>query len=193
MRTSLSRAFVALWSTAALAAAASPPADAAVTPVGKPIQWAACPDVDGWQCATVRVPKDYSHPGAGSFKLAVTRLPASDPAHRIGSLFVNYGGPGADAVASTQSFGADLFAGLTSRFDLVAFDPRGTGATVPSIDCHVDQRKVGLIAQPFTTPENLDAPALIRQDQGYVNACYRNNRGVLPYVTTANVARDMDG
>src|SRR3954470_12579977 len=144
MRITLRRALVALVSSAALAAAAKPGADAANNNAGKPIQWAAGPDVEGgWQCATVRVPKDYSHPGAGSFKLAVTRLPASDPAHRIGSLFVNYGGPGADAVASTQSFGADLFAGLTSRFDLVAFDPRGTGATVPSIDCHVDQRKVG--------------------------------------------------
>ena len=61
-------------------------------------------------------------------KIAVTRLPARK-AHRTGALFINYGGPGGDAVATTQAIGADLFGAVNDHFDLVAFDPRGVGET----------------------------------------------------------------
>src|SRR5581483_3080065 len=42
-----------------------------------------------FQCATVTVPLDYRHPSGRKIKLAVLRLPASEPSKRIGSLFVN--------------------------------------------------------------------------------------------------------
>ena len=127
-----------------------------------------------------------------STKIAVTRLPAQDQAHRIGALFINYGGPGGDAVARTQAIGADLFGAVNDRFDLVAFDPRGVGQSSPSIDCKVNQETEGLYSAPFTTPENLDVNALLAKDKAYVKRCVALNKGILPYVSTANVARDMD-
>ncbi|HEY3613389.1 MAG TPA: alpha/beta hydrolase, partial [Gaiellales bacterium] len=145
----------------------------------------------GWQCATFKVPKDYAHPGAGSLKLAVTRLPASDPAHRIGGLFVNPGGPGGSAVDFAQG-DADLFAPFNDHFDIVAFDPRGTGASQDAIDCKVNQETQGLYSAPFTTPENLDVKALVAKDRAFVKRCVDLNRSILPYVSTANAARDMD-
>ena len=54
-----------------------------------------------------------------------------DQAHRIGALFINYGGPGGDAVATTQAIGVDLFGAVNERFDIVAFDPRGVGESSP--------------------------------------------------------------
>ena len=109
--------------------------------------WGACANTDaaaaGWQCATYKAPLDYNYPGAGSTKIAVTRLPASDQAHRVGSVFINYGGPGGDAVASTQAIGADLFGAVNDHFDLVAFDPRGVGESSPAIDCKVNQETEG--------------------------------------------------
>ena len=146
----------------------------------------------GWECATYKAPLDYDHPGGGFTKIAVTRLPAQDQAHRIGSLFINYGGPGGDAVATTQAIGVDLFGALNDHFDLVAFDPRGVGESSPAIDCKLNQETQGLYSAPFTTPENLDLNALLAKDKFLVKRCVALNKKILPHASTANVARDMD-
>ena len=91
-----------------------------------------------------------------------------------------------------HAFGAELFADLNQRFDIVGFDPRGTGQSSNPIDCRVNQETEGLYAQPFTTPYNLDVGAWRARARGYVEACLRNNRGIFRYASTADVARDMD-
>ena len=156
------------------------------------LSWQECPSAPGFQCTTAKVPKDYANPGKGKIELALTRLPATDRAHRIGSLFVNFGGPGGTAVDTIQAIGKELFAPLNDRFDIVGFDPRGVGQSKPSIDCKVNQETQGIYGQPFTTPENLDVNALVHKDQTYIQRCLALNGGILPYVSTANVARDMD-
>ena len=57
----------------------------------------------GFQCGTVKVPLDYSHPAAGTIDIALNRMPATDQAHRIGSLLTNPGGPGASGISFLQS------------------------------------------------------------------------------------------
>ena len=157
------------------------------------IDWQPCADAAGFDCATFAVPRDYKHPGGKKLDLAVAKLPATDPDHRIGSLFVNYGGPGADAVATTKAVGADLFASLNDRFDIVAFDPRGTGESEDPIDCKANQETLGVYRQPFPTPENLDIRDWVGVNKRYIHRCLKLNPEILPYVSTANVARDMDG
>ncbi len=184
-------AVVAVFALLAMAAPAM-----AGSPAGT-LDWGPCADSDataaGWQCATFKAPKDYGNPGAGFVKIAVTRLPAQDQANRVGAMFINYGGPGGTAVDTTQRIGTDLFGAVNDKFDLVAFDPRGVGESSPSIDCAVNQETEGLYSKPFTTPENLDVKALLAKDKAYVKRCVALNKGILPYVSTANVARDMDG
>jgi hypothetical protein len=51
-------------------------------------------DAAGSQCTEVRVPLDYRHPHGRKIAIAVSRLPARDPAHRRGTLMFNPGGPG---------------------------------------------------------------------------------------------------
>jgi pimeloyl-ACP methyl ester carboxylesterase len=172
---------------AALLAAA--PAGLAKAPA---VDWQPCADADGFDCATYSVPRDYKHPDGRRLDLAVARLPAKDQAHKIGSLFVNYGGPGAAAVATTKAVGADLFGALNDRFDIVAFDPRGTGESQDPIDCKANQETLGVYRQPFTTPENLDVSDWVGVNKRYIKRCLRLNPRILPYVSTANVARDMD-
>jgi pimeloyl-ACP methyl ester carboxylesterase len=178
-------ALVALLVVVAPAMAKSPSADLA---------WGTCADPDaaaaGWECATFKAPLSYGHPGSGSVKLAVTRLPATSA--RTGALFVNPGGPGGSAVDFAQG-NADLFAPFNDHFDIVAFDPRGTGASVPAIDCKVNQETQGIYSAPFTTPENLDVDALLAKDKAYVKRCVDLNKAILPHASTANAARDMDG
>ncbi len=156
------------------------------------LRWSACVDAPGYDCAHVLVPRDYADPAAGNFRLAVVRLPARDQKHRIGSLFVNFGGPGGTGVQTLKSNGKRLFANLNQRFDVVSWDPRGVGESTPAIDCHVDQETAGPFAQPFPTPLNIDATKLVTRVRKYVQRCEQRNRDVLPYVSTANVARDLD-
>ena len=60
------------------------------------VRWEACPtDVSpNFECATVRVPLDYDRPRGRTISLALARLPAGDPEAKIGSIFINPGGPG---------------------------------------------------------------------------------------------------
>lgn len=157
------------------------------------IDWQACEDAEGFECATVEVPRNYGNPDGPTVDLAVVRLPAQDEDARIGSLFVNFGGPGGDAVGTLKAIGAELFASLNDRFDIVGFDPRGTGESEDPIDCQVNQETVGAYRQPFTTPENLDVAAWVNVNRRYVRNCVRlNDWRDLSHATTGNAARDMN-
>ena len=156
------------------------------------LHWRACQDAAGFECAHADVPRDHARPAGPGFRLAVARLPARDHAHRIGSLFVNFGGPGSNDVNTLKANGKTLFARLNRRFDIVSFDPRGVGESRPAIDCAVDQESAGPFAQPFMTPADVDARALVEADRRYLERCRRRNPGVLAHVSTADVARDMD-
>lgn len=156
------------------------------------LAWQACGNA-GAECATATVPRDYETPDGRTLDIAVARVKATDPQKRIGSLFVNFGGPGAPATIYVEAFGADLFKTLSDRFDIVGVDPRGTGRSEGAIDCKVDQESQGIYSQPFTTPLNLNVSELIATDQRYIERCRQlNDADVLPYVSTANTARDMD-
>jgi pimeloyl-ACP methyl ester carboxylesterase len=145
-----------------------------------------------FRCGTVTVPLDYGNPGGAKTRIAVTRLPARDQRDKLGALFINYGGPGADAVKSTQGFGAKLFASYRKRFDLVAIDPRGTGQSKPALNCNTNQERYGLYRQPYVTPDTADEDADLAASSFYANRCLARNAKLAAHVSTANVARDMD-
>ncbi|HYX93711.1 MAG TPA: alpha/beta hydrolase [Geodermatophilus sp.] len=179
-----------------VAAAESPAGEAPASPIA-PLTWAGCGTTAegtaaGVECATADLPMDYDEPEGARVQIAVARVPAADPANRIGSLFFNFGGPGGPAVDYLQTSGAGLFAALNQRFDIVGFDPRGVGQSTPSIDCHVDQETQGIYSTPVPDPLDIDVDAYVAKVQGYVDACLANNGEILEHVSTANVARDMD-
>ncbi len=138
------------------------------------------------------MPKDWSKPRRGTIQLAVSKVPATDQANKLGSLFVNFGGPGGDAAATVAAIGGDLFRGVNDRFDIIGMDPRGVGESRPAIDCRSNQETEGVYAQPFETPDTLDIRAMVQRDTRYIRRCLTLNSAILPYVSTANVARDID-
>ena len=123
---------VGLLSLTVLAAAASP--SAAADPAVPSIDWQSCgSDYPTAGCATVEVPLDYDQPSGATTPLALARVPATDAAHRIGTVFVNPGGPGGSGVGMVlDGFGEYLRDNLGGRFDVVGFDPRGVGASDPA-------------------------------------------------------------
>ena len=181
---------IASLATLAISCALGAGAPAAVAKDGG-LRWSDCGD--GFQCATAKVPKDYGRPREGTLDIAVIRKPATDAQHRIGSLFVNYGGPGGDGVQTTRdAYAGGLFDSLNDRFDIVSFDPRGTGESEGAIDCRANQEAEGIYSKPFPTPLTIDVRAFTRKANRYVQRCVALNPGIFPYVSTANVARDMD-
>jgi len=60
------------------------------------------------------------------------------------------------------------------------------------LDCMANQETQGVYSKPFTTPDNLDAGALIRKDTRYIGRCIQRNDD-LQFLSTANtyVARDV--
>ena len=93
-------ALAALSMSSALTASGASAPSAATVAVPR-LVWHQCasPEQQGFQCATARVPLNYSNPRGPTIHLAVIRHPASDRAHRIGTLFFNPGGPGASGTA----------------------------------------------------------------------------------------------
>jgi pimeloyl-ACP methyl ester carboxylesterase len=180
---------LAVLGLAAPAAAAAPPPGGVAGAAVPQLAWEDCGE--GFQCATATVPRDYRHPGAGAFELALIRLPAPDPARRIGTLFLNPGGPGGSGVELLRDR-ASSFAPLNARFDLVGFDPRGVGASRPAVDCLTDSENELFSRQPFLRPEGLSVRRLRAGARYLGGRCLERNPGVLPYLSTANVARDLD-
>jgi pimeloyl-ACP methyl ester carboxylesterase len=180
--------------TLVIATVASPSAGAPTQPgpTGRggpavpPLAWTDCGD--GFQCATAIVPLDYQHPRAETIEIALIRRPAVDQANRIGSLFLNPGGPGGSGVNMVRGAPEPAFQAV-ARFDVVGFDPRGIGASRPAIDCGTENDPAAFI---FERPDTIDPAAFEAEMRAVGDACLANNPQLLPHVSTANVARDLD-
>ena len=105
--------------------------------------------------------------------LALLRHPAESPAERIGSLVVNYGGPGESGVDYLRTTWSRLPTGVRARFDVVSFDPRGTGASRP-IDC-VDDAFLDLGGTLAAVPD----------DAAQLDACTATTRSSRPDACSA--------
>jgi pimeloyl-ACP methyl ester carboxylesterase len=174
---------------------APPQATAETDQVAAPtLTWTDC--ADGFQCSTAKVPLDYDDPAADHIDLAVIKLPATDPTHRIGTLFVNFGGPGASGVERLRERGKWpwLFSPeLRARFDVVSWDPRGIGrsATVRCFDSVAEQQEFlgGLRDFPAT---QADETAFYAAYDELARRCDERNGTLLDHLSTANTARDLD-
>ena len=130
----------AIAALAILAVVTCAPGRAAAARVGDPIAWGACDSAAaGLQCARIEVPLDWDEPSGRTIELAVIRHPASKPEQRIGTLFINPGGPGDTGVGLVQGDPDGVDAIGRGRFDVVSWDPRGTHASTRVL-CFRDQR-----------------------------------------------------
>ncbi|GHJ34620.1 hypothetical protein Sm713_02290 [Streptomyces sp. TS71-3] len=153
--------------------------------------WHACSEAE-FQCATVRVPRDYAGPAAGDVKLAVARKKATGPGKRIGSLLVNPGGPGGSAIAYLQAYAARGYpAEVRARYDMVAVDPRGVAGSQP-VTC-LNGKRMDAYTQTDTTPDDdREQARLVSALKEFSAGCERRSGALLPHVSTVEAARDMD-
>ncbi len=157
-----------------------------------PIRWKKCTttDLEGVECGTIEVPYDYDNPGVGVFTLSVKKRPADNEKDRIGSLIVNRGGPGAESASMASDAGFYFSQEILDHFDVVAFDPRGTGISQPFVDC-VDEYD-SYFASDVTPDSPEERQALIDDAKRFNTACEEKSGEILPYISTVASARDID-
>ena len=173
----------------ALAPSSPPPVTLAGYDAQK-LRWRPCDH--GFQCARLLVPFDYRRPGWRRFSLPVTRLPAISPQTRIGSLVVNPGGPGASGVQYALQARSEVSAAVRARFDVVGFDPRGVGGSIPAVSCLTDAQLDHYLATSDTPGKTAQLAPVVAESKLFVRGCQEHSAALLPYVGTANAARDMD-
>jgi pimeloyl-ACP methyl ester carboxylesterase len=154
------------------------------------LNWTRCDN--GFQCATAQVPLDYRHPDGTKISIAVIRHVATDPAERIGSLFINGGGPG-EQIESFLAAYPSIPATVRQRFDLITFDPRGFGYST-AVRCFptvAAERQFLSALPPF--PVGAKQEATWEQTYARFDAlCAEKNGSLLDHDTSADVARDMN-
>ena len=134
------------------------------------------------QCAKLTVPLDYDHPDNGkTFKwrccacgVRPTRRSASAPCSSTRAA------PALRASSSHGNSRAFLPDEIKARFDIVGFDPRGSGATAP-VKCEDNLDGV------FSADYSPDTPASVldldtRSLQQLAQSCEARSGNLLPYV-----------
>ena len=139
------------------------------------------------------MPLDHARPRGAAISIAVIRLPATDPTRRIGSLFLNPGGPGGSGVDFTLFAGPFLYTEeVRARFDLVGFDPRGIMRST-ALRCFGTPRQWAPYFTRFAFPITPEEEAIwIASDRYLVQACDQRGGRIIDHMTTADVARDLD-
>jgi pimeloyl-ACP methyl ester carboxylesterase len=155
---------------------------------GQKPAWTAC--TGAFQCAKVKVPVDYAKPDGPSLNLAVTRVRTAG-SKRLGSLLINPGGPGASGVEYLQQAYTAITEPVRAAYDLVSFDPRGTGNSKP-IDCVTDSQLNEFLSADVTMDNQSDVDTWDRIAKDFAAGCDKRTGPLLGEVDTDNVARDLD-
>jgi len=170
--------------------------DAAVPPdpelagfYSQELTWSACGDDN--ECAALTVPLDYADPAGETIQLHVLRRPADDQDDKVGAMVVNPGGPGVPGSGEAAQAGSYFRRPLLTYFDIVGFDPRGTGQSAP-VDCVSDGDLDAYLSgdpEPDTTHDERAYARTVRQ---LGRGCVAQSGALASHISTVEAARDMD-
>lgn len=152
--------------------------------------WKDC--TGGFQCATARAPLDWQHPSQGApVSLALIRKPATGK--KLGTLFVDPGGPGVSGVDFVRNSVGSTSATLQKNFDIVGWDPRGVGSS-SAVKCY-DDKGLDSYLYDITPGERGSTQWLDASKQAVTKlgaACKQNTGALLGHVDTESTAHDLD-
>ena len=153
-----------------------------------------------FDCAHLKVPLDYTNPSSVPLELALFKVSATEEP-RLGSVMINFGGPGGTGAQNLPAWAAQMAANIGPQWDLVSWDPRGTGKTIP-FDCGISPAE--LVAGNAITRRKRDDPRLASGNLtdyflsvgwemagAQADVCYKAMNETGQYVGTASTARDL--
>ncbi|KAF8902292.1 TAP-like protein-domain-containing protein [Mucidula mucida] len=149
------------------------------------LEWVNC--LNGFQCARLQVPIDYSNEAGAKAALAVIKYASTVPADEYqGAILFNPGGPGGSGVDYLQAYGyGPLMAAVVGpQYDIISFDPRGLGVSSPRVEFFATEAERALwLANPYAMWAN-------GQVLGQLTKVH-DTSGLLEFIGTDDVARDM--
>lgn len=166
----------------------APSTTATPAPAASTLTWTPCGPLE---CAKLAVPLDHSQPAGRKIEIALNRRRATDQGRRIGSLLVNPGGPGVSGVEKLPFILSRVSAGVRGRFDVIGFDPRGTGSSSP-IRCLPAADLDKYFAADAVPDDAAEKEALVQVVQRFTAGCQKLSGDLLPHVSTEDAVRDMD-
>ena len=170
----------------------APPSTLYAPAEGGTLKWKSCSgdSLDPLQCARLSVPFDYNNPSKGSFSLKLVKHPANIRTKRVGSMLVNPGGPGFGGTSLAEDADSYFSTALIDTFDIIGWDPRGTGESTPAVEC-VDNYDKYFTSDPSPETE-AQHQTLIDISKAFNDECEKMSGKILPYISTNATARDMD-
>ncbi|MGW1837399.1 alpha/beta hydrolase [Streptomyces sp. NPDC002067] len=176
-----------------VAAVAEPRAATPDTVRWAPCQKKAAPSPSRLECATLDVPLDYRHPGGRQIEIAISRVASGKPSQRRGVLLTNPGGPGVTGLGYPAVLAAlGMPRKVLDSYDVIGFDPRGVGRSTP-VTCDLTPRQQSRGNLPPYAHTAADVVREARNARAVARQCATSRTAsLLPHLTTANTARDMD-
>jgi len=142
-------------------------------------------------CTMLSVPLNYADPGGRHISLALDMVPATAPqSQQQGVMLVNPGGPGGDGLPLAAEVAQGISSSVAADYDIVGFDPRGVGSSVPALSC--DPSFFSGVRPNYIPVNSAAEQVLINRAKMYADDCEQKFGWLLPYMTTEDVARDMD-
>ncbi|MEC5180804.1 alpha/beta hydrolase [Arthrobacter sp. CG_A4] len=153
------------------------------------VNWTGCEN--GFTCAKIKVPLDYSKPDGESIEIAALKLSTKGNS-RKGSLLVNPGGPGGSGYDFVRDSGATTISeNVRSNYDIVGFDPRGVKRSAP-VMCLTDQERDAARAKIYKLDTDAGLAEAIADNKVIAAKCAEKTGPVLGHVDTASAAKDLD-
>ncbi len=158
---------------------------------GQVLDWQPCGG--SFVCADATAPLDWANPGSGTVKLALIKKPTTS-SNKLGTLFVNPGGPGGSAYDFVQQ-SADYAAhpSLQAQYDLIGYDPRGTGHS-DAVHCLTDAERDAYLYDiiPGTRGSQQWIDAYTATSKDFAQKCAANTGPLLQFIDTASTTHDLD-
>ncbi len=148
------------------------------------LSWVDCGG--GTRCTSVLAPLDYADPASKAVTLSVRRKAATGTP-RLGTLFINPGGPGASGKGEVASFENK---GL-EQYDIVGWDPRGVGDSTP-VKCYGDAEADAFNNLDMSPDNAEERSALIEGAYDLAASCWEHSGSLLQHISTIETVRDLD-
>ncbi|KAI0692738.1 alpha/beta-hydrolase [Cerioporus squamosus] len=160
------------------------------------LAWVPC--FSGHKCARLLLPFDYDTPDGPATAIAIRMKPATDKKNYRGTIVLNPGGPGGSGTEFVGRMGKNIGDVVGPSFDLLGFDPRGTGMTTPLAWCFNSDSERAI----WSTQEGHQLLNASDNSVGLFHARAKllgqrcgtrigGEWGIGRFVSTPNVARDM--
>lgn len=145
------------------------------------IDWTTCGE---HVCGAVLAPLDWDDPSGPAVRIALTRVAGVGEGRQ--PLFVNPGGPGMGGIGMAQSM-----QGRWRNYDLIGWDPRGTGESTHVV-CGSGEQTDAWLNLDSSPDDDAEDETLRSAAAEFARQCRDGSGALLDHLSTIDVARDLD-